>query len=167
MQSWHDFFIAEVGASAALAGLLFVALSINMEHILSDAALPARAAQSLAAFMLVVVLGSLALIPDQTLNRYGFESLAAIFAALAIAVRMSDVQLREVNDYRRHMIVNVAVNGSLHALALGGAVSLDRAGRTEGVDWWPQEEITPRQAASVIEAGPAAVMVTHECPAGI
>jgi hypothetical protein len=52
-------------------------------------------------------------------------------------------------------------------LALGGAVSLDRALRTAGADWWPQEEITWRQAGSVIEAGPADVMVTHECPAGI
>ena len=52
-------------------------------------------------------------------------------------------------------------------LALGGAVSLDRAGRTSGADWWPEEEITPRQAGSVIEAGPADVMVTHDCPAGI
>jgi hypothetical protein len=52
-------------------------------------------------------------------------------------------------------------------LALGGAVSLDRAVRTAGVDWWPEEEITRRQAASVIEAGPADVMVTHECPAGV
>jgi hypothetical protein len=52
-------------------------------------------------------------------------------------------------------------------LALGGAVSLDRAGRAEGIDWWPEEEITRPQARSVIEAGPADVMVTHECPAGI
>ena len=52
-------------------------------------------------------------------------------------------------------------------LALGGAVSLDRALRTEGTDWWPEEEITRRQAESVIEAGPADVMVTHECPAGV
>src|SRR5580658_1383734 len=52
-------------------------------------------------------------------------------------------------------------------LALGGAVSLDRAVRTEGVNWWPEEEITRRQAASVIEAGGADVMVTHECPAGV
>ena len=52
-------------------------------------------------------------------------------------------------------------------LALGGAVSLDRARRTAGADWWPEEEITRRQAASVIEAGPADVMVSHECPAGI
>jgi Calcineurin-like phosphoesterase len=52
-------------------------------------------------------------------------------------------------------------------LALGGGVSLDRAGRTEGIDWWPEEEITRSQAGSVIEGGPADVMVTHECPAGI
>lgn len=52
-------------------------------------------------------------------------------------------------------------------LALGGAVSLDRAGRTAGTDWWPEEEITPRQAGAVIEAGLADVMLTHECPAGV
>ena len=52
-------------------------------------------------------------------------------------------------------------------LALGGAVSLDKARRTEGRDWWPQEEITWRQAGAAIEAGPADVLVTHECPAGV
>jgi hypothetical protein len=52
-------------------------------------------------------------------------------------------------------------------LALGGAVSLDRAGRTAGRDWWPEEEITVQQAGAVMAAGPADVMVTHECPAGI
>ena len=52
-------------------------------------------------------------------------------------------------------------------LALGGAVSLDRAGRTAGVDWWPEEEITRRQADRIIDGGLADVMVTHECPAGV
>ena len=52
-------------------------------------------------------------------------------------------------------------------LALGGAVSLDRAYRTSGTNWWPEEEITLRQAAAVIETGPADVMVTHDCPAGV
>src|SRR5215472_12562023 len=50
-------------------------------------------------------------------------------------------------------------------LALGGAVSLDRAGRAEGLSWWSEEEITRPQAQAVIAAGPADVMVTHECPA--
>jgi hypothetical protein len=31
---WESLFLAEAGASAALAGLLFVALSINLERIL-------------------------------------------------------------------------------------------------------------------------------------
>jgi ribulose-5-phosphate 4-epimerase/fuculose-1-phosphate aldolase len=52
-------------------------------------------------------------------------------------------------------------------LALGGAVSVDRALRTAGVDWWPEEEITWRQAGAVIDAGHADVMVTHDCPAGV
>lgn len=52
-------------------------------------------------------------------------------------------------------------------LALGGAVSLDRAIREEGRDWWPEEEITAEQAASVIGDGPADVMVTHDCPARV
>jgi Calcineurin-like phosphoesterase len=52
-------------------------------------------------------------------------------------------------------------------LALGGAVSLDRAGRTAGANWWPEEEITRAQAMAVTAAGAADVMVTHECPAGV
>jgi hypothetical protein len=52
-------------------------------------------------------------------------------------------------------------------LALGGGVSLDKAIRTEGETWWPQEEITPEQAAKVIAGGGADVMVTHDCPSGV
>jgi hypothetical protein len=52
-------------------------------------------------------------------------------------------------------------------LALGGGVSLDKAIRTEGEDWWPEEEITAEQAAKVIVEGGADVMVTHDCPSGV
>ncbi|ROO82616.1 hypothetical protein EDD29_0097 [Actinocorallia herbida] len=51
--------------------------------------------------------------------------------------------------------------------ALGGAVSLDKAMRTEGLDWWPQEEITPAQVHHVAHDGPVDVLVTHECPAAV
>ena len=40
---WESLFVAEAGASAALAGLLFVALSINLERILKGIGLPGRA----------------------------------------------------------------------------------------------------------------------------
>jgi Calcineurin-like phosphoesterase len=52
-------------------------------------------------------------------------------------------------------------------LALGGAVSVDKAVRTPYVDWWPEEEITYRQAADVTEAGHADVMVCHDAPLGV
>jgi len=52
-------------------------------------------------------------------------------------------------------------------LACGGAVSVDRAIRTEGVDWWPQEEITTEQEVAISGSGHADVMVCHDCPSGV
>jgi hypothetical protein len=48
-------------------------------------------------------------------------------------------------------------------LALGGATSLDRKHRIEGVNWWPQESIDYATANRVIDEGPADFMVTHDC----
>lgn len=50
-------------------------------------------------------------------------------------------------------------------LAVGGAASVDRLLRTAGVDWWPEEEVTPEQARAVQAAGPADVLLSHDCPA--
>jgi hypothetical protein len=52
-------------------------------------------------------------------------------------------------------------------LACGGAVSVDKAIRTKGKTWWPQEEITDAQEASIIAGGPADVLITHDCPSGV
>jgi hypothetical protein len=52
-------------------------------------------------------------------------------------------------------------------LALGGGVSLDRAIRTEGETWWPQEEITADEIDGILEDGPAHVMITHDVPSGV
>jgi hypothetical protein len=46
--TWAAFFTAVTGAAAALVGLLFVAVSINLDKILKNAMLPARAAETLA-----------------------------------------------------------------------------------------------------------------------
>jgi hypothetical protein len=44
---WQSLFVAEVGASAALAGLLFVAISINLARILQGAGLSGRAGEAM------------------------------------------------------------------------------------------------------------------------
>ncbi|MFY9738975.1 MAG: hypothetical protein WAK11_07955 [Candidatus Cybelea sp.] len=64
MQAWHDFFIAQVGACAALVGLLFVALSINIAQILKYPWLPARGGQTLVVLTGALLEASLMLLPD-------------------------------------------------------------------------------------------------------
>jgi modulator of FtsH protease len=61
MHEWTDFLVASSGASAALLGLLFVGLSINLKKIISIPHLPGRAfaAMLLLATMLVVSLCAL------------------------------------------------------------------------------------------------------------
>ena len=50
---------------------------------------------------------------------------------------------------------------------LGGAVSIDRAYRTEGLDWWPDEELSYAELDRMIDDYAALkpdVVVTHDCP---
>jgi hypothetical protein len=77
VSQWHDLFIAEAGAAAALAGLLFVAVSINLKQILAFPSLPARAATVLATLIVALVVSTLALVPGQSRDVLGIELLAA------------------------------------------------------------------------------------------
>lgn len=52
-------------------------------------------------------------------------------------------------------------------LALGGAHSIDRHTRTEGVDWWPGETLTKEDLDAAVSGGPVDYMVAHDCPAGV
>ncbi len=86
---WHDFFIAAVGASAALLGLLFVTVSINLEHILKFPHLPGRAAATLGSLLTVLVVCSFGLAPDQARSALGWEIVVVTGLAAAQAVWVS------------------------------------------------------------------------------
>jgi len=53
--------------------------------------------------------------------------------------------------------------GGLRFLSMGGAVSIDKHHRTDGIDWWPQELITD---ADVEACGtdPVDVLLSHDSP---
>jgi hypothetical protein len=86
--AWGTFFAAEVGAAAALTGLLFVAVSIKLARILSFPKLPARAGETLAVLLLVVVTSSLALVP-QAASALGIEvaAVALLFGGVTLPVQ--------------------------------------------------------------------------------
>jgi hypothetical protein len=75
--AWHDFFIGTIGAAAALTGLLFVAISINLEEILKYPALPGRAAGTLGVLVTVLIVSGFALAPGQGRHALGIEIAAA------------------------------------------------------------------------------------------
>jgi hypothetical protein len=74
---WHEFFTAAAGASAALLGLLFVTISINLEQILKHRHLPGRAAATLGVLLSVLVVCSCGLAPGQSNRTLGVEILPA------------------------------------------------------------------------------------------
>jgi hypothetical protein len=73
---WHDMFVAVAGASAALTGLLFVAVSINLKEILEMDGLPARAVETLSIMTGVLVMSIFVLAPGQSRQVLGAEILA-------------------------------------------------------------------------------------------
>jgi len=75
-EHWADFGAATAGAAAALAGLLVVAISINIERILQFPGLPHRAAQTLILFSLPLVTALLLIVPGQPNAALGAEFLA-------------------------------------------------------------------------------------------
>lgn len=51
--------------------------------------------------------------------------------------------------------------------ALGGAYSVDQQHRTEGKDWWSNEEPTLEEAQRLIKGGALDVLISHDVPAGV
>jgi modulator of FtsH protease len=82
---WHDFFLAVSGAGAALAGLVFVALSINLREIIRGTGLVSRAGEAVTLLISVVVIGLIGLVPDQSPDVLG-TLLAIIGLVLCIFV---------------------------------------------------------------------------------
>ena len=89
--AWANFFVAEVGAAAALSDLVIVAISINLQRILSFPQLPGRAAEMLIMLVGTLLASSFALMPGQTLRVFGSEILGA---ALLVTIAPIVIQAR-------------------------------------------------------------------------
>ena len=86
---WHDLFVATTGAGAALAGLVFVAVSINIERILKVPGLPERALETVLLLSSVVVVSIIGLTPGQDHVALGIELLVASLVAAGVIWRLA------------------------------------------------------------------------------
>lgn len=151
MENWHDFFVAELGAAAAFAGLLFVSLSVNEARILNFPGLAERGLQALTALFLVFVVATFALTPDQTPQRLGIEALAASVLQIIFQTR-SQISVQRITEiaYRRSLFALAVLAQFGSALfAFGSVLMLTRG------DWVGVQAFVP---ATIIAFGMAGVV---------
>lgn len=122
---WSDFFVAGAGAAAALAGLLFVAVSINLQAVLRYPGLPERGAEAIALLMTVLIVCSLCLIPGQPSRLLGVELLLVTAVAWALLLRIHVAAVRgRFSPTRRLLVQRIAMAEIPMLLLAVGGVSL-------------------------------------------
>ena len=80
VEPWSELFVATAGAGAALAGLVFVAVSINIDRILKLPGVPERGVGTVGALIVVVVVSLVGLVPGQSNVAVGIELLVVAIA---------------------------------------------------------------------------------------
>jgi hypothetical protein len=83
-EQWNNFFLLVGTGSATLAGLVFVAMTINLKGVAKDATHRHRAINMLSGFTSVFIMSSLALMGGQTYHALGIEWLFVSLLATTI-----------------------------------------------------------------------------------
>jgi hypothetical protein len=132
---WANFFVAEVGASAALTGLVVVATSINLSRILSFPQLPARAAESLMMLTGALVLASFGLMPGQTTVAFGVEILAIGLVTLLIGLYNQVQSLPSIEGLtpQKKLLRAVVTAATTFPFIIGGFMLI--LGFSDGLYW--------------------------------
>ncbi len=136
MGDWTAFFAAELGAAAALAGLVMVAISINLSRILADPILPGRAVETLILPSGVLVVSSCALVPGQPPLAFaaeiGLTGLAMWLAPVMLQLRVRPTQGR--GAYPRNFFPRVLL-AQLSSLPIIASAVLIAAGNGTALYW--------------------------------
>jgi hypothetical protein len=93
-EQWNNFFVMVGSGAAALAGLIFVAMSINHEIIIRNTTHKNRAINMLTGFTAIFMASSFALIGNQYLGVLGFEWLVLWLIATVVFIRGYVIAIR-------------------------------------------------------------------------
>ena len=136
IEDWNTFYAAQAGASAALAGLVFVALSINLRQILAHPELlPGRAGEAVIMMVQPVFVALVILIPNQSMRTLGVEML--LLGGIAFGI-VNLILWRAFEPSRERETREFVLRVSMAELALlptiiGGALLVN--GSATGLDW--------------------------------
>jgi hypothetical protein len=109
LTEWTDFNVAMAGASAALAGLVIVAASVNIDKIIRAGTLTARLGAAIASLVLALVASALGLVPELDLLWYGIMLLVSAVAAGVFQVHASRVIMRHRAPEQRARLAKTAL----------------------------------------------------------
>ncbi|HWA90336.1 MAG TPA: hypothetical protein VG889_09895 [Rhizomicrobium sp.] len=132
---WHDFFVAEVGAAAALAGFVIVAISINLARIITYPWLPGRAAETLVAPTGVLVTSSYMLVPGQGAGQLASELVATGLAMWLVPLIIQFRTLRARTELPGRALAVRFVLTQLSALPIVAAGALLWNGAPNAIAW--------------------------------
>ena len=133
--AWTSFFSAQVSASAALAGLIFVAISINLQRILEGRMLVARCALALCMLIGVLFTSVCCLTPLQPVFALGCEltpAAVAIWLATTILQYRTSHRNPYVKAWQRFFHVLLTQVATLPFVGCGVSLLLARGG---GLYW--------------------------------
>ena len=102
IEAWSDYGVAIVGGSAALVGLLFVAVSVNSAWFSSSKENRGRAGQALVLFVIPLVTSILLVIPGQSTAALGIEIAAFGLLAGWVLLALGTPNQRISTCVRRH-----------------------------------------------------------------
>lgn len=117
-ESWHDFFLATSGASAALAGLLFVAIALHIQTIASDPEYRGIARGSLIGLVNVLVVSLVPLVA-QPAGWLGRELVGVGAAAIAVGAAYQLASIRRIG-WRLRRSSLLLRSGFGYLLSIGG-----------------------------------------------
>jgi hypothetical protein len=140
-EGWGDLFVAAAGATAALSGLIFVGLSVNIRTVLELAKrvgsnfLTGRAIEALVALLNVLLISLVALTP--AIHRW---TLACFILLTAVTSAISPVRATHASLSARQLTTGTAsrigLAGALTLMLVAAGVTL-AAGHGGGLDWLP------------------------------
>jgi hypothetical protein len=94
---WSNFLVTEAGASAALAGLIFVSISINLTKIIEYPDVASRAGEALSLLMGTLFICTVALAPNQPQKLLGAEFLivGGLLWVLTVSLHVGQFRRRD------------------------------------------------------------------------